>query len=84
MSTATPRVLVAGEALIAALLTLERADAPRQRSERVDLAERARAVIDQQTGVEYAPFEGTFTAADGSTLRPGWAMPCGQRMASGR
>ena len=34
-------------------------------------------MIDQQTGVEYAPFEGTFTAADGSTLRPGWSVPLG-------
>jgi len=35
------------EALIAALLTLERADAPRQRAEPVDLAERARTVVEQ-------------------------------------
>ncbi|MGE3961883.1 MAG: sensor histidine kinase [Dehalococcoidia bacterium] len=41
------RAIGRSEALIAALLTLERADAPRQRSERVDLSERARSVLDQ-------------------------------------
>jgi len=41
------RAIGRSEALFAALLTLERADAPRQRSERVDLAERAQAILDQ-------------------------------------
>ena len=41
------RAIGRSEALIAALLTLERADSPRQRSEPVDLAERARGVLDQ-------------------------------------
>lgn len=41
------RAIGRSEALIAALLTLERADAPRQRSERVDLAERVRSVVEQ-------------------------------------
>ncbi|MEZ4611986.1 MAG: ABC transporter permease subunit [Caldilineaceae bacterium] len=34
-------------------------------------------MVDQQTGVEYTPVDGTFTAADGSTLRPGWAVTLG-------
>ena len=59
------RAIVRSEALSAALLTLERADAPRQRSERVDLAERARAVIDQQT--ERARVQGIELR---STLQP--------------
>lgn len=52
------RAIARSEALIAALLTLERADAPRQRSERVDLAERVQAVLGQhveragESGVE--------------------------------
>ena len=41
------RAIGRSEALIAALLTLERADSPRQRSESVDLAERARGIVDQ-------------------------------------
>jgi len=41
------RAIGRSEALIAALLTLERADAPRQRAEPVDLAERARTVVEQ-------------------------------------
>lgn len=41
------RAIGRSEALIAALLTLERADSPRQRSEAVDLAERTRGVVDQ-------------------------------------
>ncbi len=41
------RAIGRSEALIAALLTLERADSPRQRAERVDLAERARGIVDQ-------------------------------------
>ncbi len=41
------RAIGRSEVLIAALLTLERADAPRQRAELVDLAERARTVIEQ-------------------------------------
>ena len=34
-------------------------------------------MVDQQTGVEYYPVEGTFTAEDGSTLRPGWSVTIG-------
>lgn len=41
------RAISRSEALITALLTLERADAPRQRSEPVDLAERVTAVLDR-------------------------------------
>ncbi len=59
------RAIARSEALIAALLTLERADAPRQRSERVDLAERARAAIEQHA--ERAREEGIELR---STLEP--------------
>jgi arabinogalactan oligomer / maltooligosaccharide transport system permease protein len=34
-------------------------------------------MIDQQTSQEYRPVEGTFTAADGSTLRPGFRVLIG-------
>ncbi len=34
-------------------------------------------MTDLQTGMEYVPVEGTFTAEDGSTLRPGWSVPLG-------
>lgn len=46
-ATVIRRAIGRSEALIAALLTLERADSPRQRSEPVDLAERARGVVEQ-------------------------------------
>ncbi|NJN81144.1 MAG: ABC transporter permease subunit [Caldilineaceae bacterium] len=34
-------------------------------------------MVDQATGVEYTPVEGTFTAPDGSTLRPGFRVVIG-------
>lgn len=34
-------------------------------------------MVDQQSGQEYRPVEGTFTAADDSTLRPGYRVPIG-------
>ncbi|HMN28386.1 MAG TPA: maltose ABC transporter permease MalF [Caldilineaceae bacterium] len=34
-------------------------------------------MVDQQTGTEYHPVEGTFTAEDGSTLRPGFRVVIG-------
>lgn len=36
-------------------------------------------MVDQQTGREYRPVEGTFTADDGSTLRPGFRVTVGPR-----
>jgi ABC-type sugar transport system permease subunit len=35
------------------------------------------AMIEQQTGKTYRPVVGTFTADDGSTLRPGYQVPIG-------
>lgn len=55
------RAIQRAEALVAALLTLERADAPRAISEPVDLAALARAVLDQRAeaarerGIEIRP-----------------------------
>lgn len=34
-------------------------------------------MVDQETGVEYAPVEGTFTAESGETITPGWRVPIG-------
>ena len=34
-------------------------------------------MVDRQTGIEYTPVDGTFTATDGATLRPGWAVTLG-------
>ncbi len=34
-------------------------------------------MVDMQTGKEYLPVRGTFTAEDGSTLRPGWRVNIG-------
>ena len=36
-------------------------------------------MLDRQTGVVYRPVEGTFTADDGSRLRPGFQVPIGAR-----
>lgn len=36
-------------------------------------------MVDQQTDREYRPVEGTFTAEDGSTLRPGFQVRIGAR-----
>ncbi len=37
------------------------------------------AIIDNQTGVVYTAIDGTFTAPDGSTLRPGYVAVIGPR-----
>lgn len=37
------------------------------------------AITDQMTGTVYRPVVGTFTAEDGSTLRPGFQVPIGTR-----
>ncbi len=37
------------------------------------------AITDQQTDKVYRPVEGTFTADDGSTIRPGFQVPIGAR-----
>lgn len=39
----------------------------------------ADTIIDQQTGTVYRPVEGTFTAEDGTQLRPGYQVPVGMR-----
>lgn len=36
-------------------------------------------MVDQQTDVVYRPVEGTFTADDGTRLRPGYQVPVGAR-----
>lgn len=60
-ATVIRRAISRSEGLIAALLTLERADAPRQQSVPVDLGERAQAVLDQYAeqardrGIELRP-----------------------------
>lgn len=34
-------------------------------------------MVNQETGVEYVPLEGTFTAESGETITPGWRVPIG-------
>ncbi len=36
-------------------------------------------MVDQQDGTVYTPVDGTFTAEDGTTIRPGYRVPIGAR-----